>query len=40
MSLKLILTSFVLAGEDRVLIKLNGKFLPHIQQLAENDTSK
>ena len=28
------------SGEDRIVVKLNGKFLPHIQQLAENDTSK
>jgi cyanate lyase len=28
------------SGEDRVVIKFNGMFLPHIQQLVENDTSK
>jgi cyanate lyase len=28
------------SGEDRVVIKLNGKFLPHIEQLAKNDTGK
>jgi hypothetical protein len=24
-------------GEDRVLITLNGKFLPHVEQRAENN---
>ena len=28
------------SGEDRIVIKLNGKFLPHIEQLADMDTSK
>ena len=27
------------SGEDRVLISFNGKFLPHVEQLAENDTA-
>ena len=26
-------------GEDRVLITLNGKFLPHVEQLAEKNTA-
>jgi len=27
-------------GEDRVVLTFNGKFLPHVEQLVENDTSK
>ena len=27
------------SGEDRIVIKLNGKFLPHVEQLTEKDTS-
>jgi cyanate lyase len=26
-------------GEDRIVLTLNGKFLPHIEQLAENNTA-
>jgi len=26
-------------GEDRVVLTLNGKFLPHIEQLEENNTA-
>ena len=26
-------------GEDRFVITLNGKFLPHIEQLASNNTA-
>eukprot|EP00873_Tetraselmis_striata_P005507 jgi/Tetstr1/425771/TSEL_001556.t1 len=29
-----------LSGEDRVVITFNGKFLPHVEQLAANDVSK
>jgi cyanate lyase len=27
------------AGEDRVVITFNGKFLPHVEQQADKDTS-
>ena len=27
-------------NEDRVVITMNGKFLPHVEQLSESDTSK
>jgi cyanate lyase len=27
-------------GEDRVVITLNGKFLPHVEQLVENNTAQ
>lgn len=26
-------------GEDRFVISLNGKFLPHVEQLTENNTA-
>lgn len=26
-------------GEDRFLISLNGKFLPHVEQLTKNNTA-
>ena len=28
------------SGEDRVVLTLNGKFLPHIEQRNENNTAK
>ena len=27
-------------GEDRVCITLNGKYLPHVEQIVANDTSR
>jgi cyanate lyase len=27
-------------GEDRLVVSLNGKFLPHIEQRSENNTFK
>lgn len=27
------------SGEDRVVLTLNGKFLPHVEQLTENNTA-
>jgi cyanate lyase len=29
-----------MSGEDRVVITFNGKFLPHVEQRVENDTSR
>ena len=29
-----------MSGEDRVVITFNGKFLPHVEQRIDNDTSR